>query len=339
MSGAALNLFYEEPDDDRWLPFDRYPRRLVRRIVRGPARPGGQRRMFMNLCAGLDRIGAAYRVNDYRHAAAHAGEIACIVGKPFVLDKRAWKNPIVFGAAVHSHPSDDPGLLARLPIRRILVPGEWMRRMCAPAWGDVVVTWPVGIDTDAWSTSGGAAGEVLLYDKILWDRPRNEALMLEPIRAALRRRGVAFREIRYGAYREEDYRAALARSRAMIFLCEHETQGIAYQQALACGVPLLAWDRQGPWLDPAYYPHRVVYGPVTGVPYWDERCGRRFQAIEEFEGAWEAFDAAARAGRYDPRAYILDNLTLEKCARRYVEIVRSVLDSPPPDRAPANREP
>jgi hypothetical protein len=336
MSDPVLNLFYEEPDGDRWLRFDRYPRRMVRRLVRGAPRPGGQRRMFMNLCAGLDRIGAAYRVNDYRHAATHPEQVACIVGKPFVLDKRAWKNPIVFGAAVHSHPIDDPGLLARLPIRRILVPGEWMRRMCEPAWGDAVVTWPVGIDTEAWNTSGGPAGDVLLYDKILWNRARNEALMLEPIRAVLRKRGVAFREIRYGAYREEEYRAALSRSRAMIFLCEHETQGIAYQQALACGVPILAWDRQGPWLDPAYYPHRVVYSPVTGIPYWNERCGHRFGAVADFDAAWETFDVAARAGRYDPRAYILDDLTLEKCARRYLDIVHSVLGSSALGPTPVN---
>mgnify|MGYP003341570386 FL=1 len=49
-----LNIFYEEPDPDRWVPYDRYPRRLVRRLVRGPAQPGGAMRVFLNLCAGLD---------------------------------------------------------------------------------------------------------------------------------------------------------------------------------------------------------------------------------------------------------------------------------------------
>ena len=31
-----LNLFYEVPDPDRWLPFDRFARRIVRRLVLGP---------------------------------------------------------------------------------------------------------------------------------------------------------------------------------------------------------------------------------------------------------------------------------------------------------------
>ena len=34
---AVLNIFYEEQEGDRWLSFDRYPRRVIRRIVRaGP---------------------------------------------------------------------------------------------------------------------------------------------------------------------------------------------------------------------------------------------------------------------------------------------------------------
>ena len=137
-----LNLFYEEPDPDRWLPFDRYPRRVIRRMVRGKPRVGGQQWVFLNLCAGLDGLGVKYRVNDYRHAQKHPDELACIIGKPHVLDKIAWKNPILFGAAVFSHPLADPDLLQRLPIRKVLVPGEWMRQMCEPYWGDKVAAWP-----------------------------------------------------------------------------------------------------------------------------------------------------------------------------------------------------
>jgi glycosyltransferase involved in cell wall biosynthesis len=40
----------------------------------------------------------------------------------------------------------------------------------------------------------------------------------------------------------------------MVFLCEHETQGFAYQQALSCGVPIIAWDRGGLLQDPKLLP-------------------------------------------------------------------------------------
>ncbi|MEQ1895768.1 MAG: hypothetical protein ABL971_00110 [Vicinamibacterales bacterium] len=119
-----LNLFYKEPDPDRILRFDRYPRKVLRRLVRGGRTPGGQERVFLNLRAGLSLLGVDFRVNDFRHARAHPNELVCIVGKPHLLDAMPWRNPIFFGASVFSHPIDNPTLLRRLPVERILVPGE-----------------------------------------------------------------------------------------------------------------------------------------------------------------------------------------------------------------------
>lgn len=322
----VLNLFYQEPEGDRWLPLDRYPRRLVRRLWRGEPQPGGQQRIFLNLCAGLDRIGVGYRVNDFGYARRNPGELACIVGKPFVLDKIEWKNPILFGAAVHSHPLDDPHLLQRLPIKKVLVPGPWMKEMCKPYWGDAVDIWPVGIDTDLWRPTDAAQKifDVLLYDKVRWKHDEYELTLIEPIRAALRKRGLSVREIRYGYYRERDFHAVLGQCRSMIFLCEHETQGIAYQQALSCNVPILAWGRGGFWQDPAYYPDKVRFEPVTSVPYWDDHCGRTFKTIDEFAPQWDEFWRDHRDGRYRPRDYILETLTLERSARHYVEFVHAL---------------
>ena len=321
-----LNIFFEEPERDRWLPFDRYPRRIVRQLLRGKLQAGGHRRIFLNLRAGLDRIGVSYRVNDYGFACRNPRALACIIGKPQVLDKIDWKNPILFGAAVFSHPLDDPHLFERLPVRKVLLPGAWMKEMWRPYWDEPVAVWPVGIDTERWQPRAPAAKpfDVLLYDKVRWDHERYESSLIEPIRGRLRQAGRSFREIRYGAYREVEFESALAECRTMVFLCEHETQGIAYQQALAAGVPILAWDRGGYWQDPAYFPAKVKFQPVTSVPYWDERCGLTFAAIEEFDEGWRRFWDEFQSGRYDPRAYILENLTLEKCAQHYLHQAQSV---------------
>jgi glycosyltransferase involved in cell wall biosynthesis len=350
----SLNLFYEEPEPDRWLPFDRYPRRLIRRILRGKPRPGGQTRVFLNLCAGLDKLGVKYHVNDYKHIQHHPEELACIIGKPHVLDKIPWKNPILFGAAVFSHPIDAPDLLKRLPIRKVLVPGEWMRQMCELFWGNKVIAWPVGIDTETWKprgemlktetlkseihkskieirkaesrndsdweTTDHKTTDFLIYDKVRWEHERYERELIQPIRDELKKRGLSFLEIRYGFYEEQDFHSLLQHCKAMIFLCEHETQGIAYQQALACGEPILTWDRGGYWQDPEYYPHRVKFQPVSSVPYWDERCGTKFQHISEFSVRLDQFGHKVQAGIFKPRDYILENLTLEKCAKAYLQL-------------------
>jgi glycosyltransferase involved in cell wall biosynthesis len=323
-----LNLFYEEPDPDRWLPYDRYPRRAIRRLLRGKSRISGQARVFVNLCAGLERLAVPYRVNDYAHVRHNPEELACIIGKPFLLDRFKWRNPILLGAAIYSHPSDDPHLLERLPVRKILVPGPWIKTMFEAYWNGVVKAWPVGIDTDCWmpSTPADKVADVLLYDKVRWDHDRYEVTLIAPIREFLSAQGHTFQEIRYGHYREEEFQRALSDCQTMIFLCEHETQGIAYQQALSCGVPIFAWDRGGAWRDPAYYPHKADFGPVSSVPYWDERCGMKFRDCEDFLTNWRAFWDQVQEERFQPRDYVLENLTLEKCASEYVRIARNVID-------------
>jgi hypothetical protein len=318
----VLNLFYHEPNPDRWLPFDRFPRAVVRRAFRGRPPIGGQKRVFINLCAGLDLLGRQYRVNDFRYARRNPHETVGIIGKPHVLDMTRWDNPIVFGPAVFSHPSDDPALLHRLDIRSVLVPGNWMRDMCQPFWGHRVTAWPVGIDTERWSLANAdqKTTDVLIYDKILWSRENRVQEILQPIRAKLAQLGLTSTEIRYGSYKEGDYHSLLAQCRAMIFLCEHETQGIAYQQALSRGVPILAWDRGGPWQDPSYFP-RINFGPVSSVPYWDDRCGVKFAAASDFDNTFQTFWELVRRRAFAPRDFILEHLTLERSAQHYVELI------------------
>ena len=169
-------------------------------------------------------------------------------------------------------------------VRKVLVPGEWMRQMCEPYYGEAVTAWPVGIDTESWKPHPNSKRtlDFLLYDKVRWEHQNYERMLLEPIRQELRRCRFSYTELCYGYYQEETFRELLGKCRAMIFVCEHETQGIAYQQALACGVPILAWDRGGHWQDPEFYPQRVKFQPVTSVPYWHEQCGQKFAAAADF---------------------------------------------------------
>lgn len=322
----VLNLFFEERDD-RWFPGDRHIRPLLRRLVKGESFISGQRRVLLNLCAGLDRLGIRYRVNDYRYIQKHPEELACIIGRPFILDWFKWKNPLLLGVAMYDHPVDAPERLNELQVKRVLVPCAWYADMFRPHWPHVDA-WPVGIDTDLWTPTpaDGKSVDVLLYDKVRWDYERYEPELIEPIRRQLEASGRTVEVIRYGHYKEADYKAALARCRSMIFLCEHESQGIACQQALSSGVPVFAWDRGGPWQDPKYFPHKVKYeGGVSSVPYFDARCGMTFTDATSFVAGWSAFWSHVSAGDFAPRDYVVENLTLEKGALHYYEIAEAAM--------------
>lgn len=311
-----------EPEVDRWLPGDRFVRPLVRRLRRGKTRPGGLEKVFLNLCLGLDRLGLRYESNLPFRRLRPADRVAILGLGRRCLDGYDRPNPIVAGIGLMTHPSEWPTLFTDYPVVRYLQHSAWCDAVYRPYFGDRCAIWPVGIDTARWQPAPVATKQTdfLLYDKIHWDRAGRETSLLAPIRAQLASAGCSHETLLYGAYEPGALRAALDRCRAMIFLSAHESQGIAAQEAMACGVPLLAWD-PGFLEDPDRFKWGQPVIPTTSVPYFDARCGLTFRDTAEFARQLPLFRDLLAAGRFAPRDYILENLTLEKCARRFVEIV------------------
>lgn len=316
---SRICLYYRnEPERDRWVPGDRFVRPFVRRIVRGKPRPGGVDKVFVNLCLGLDRLGISYAVNLPFKKLRDEDRVGVLGRGRYCLQGYDRPNPIVAGIGLMTHPSEWPTLCEDYPVVRYLQHSEWANDIYKPYYGDRCAIWPVGIDTEAWKPAGATKDlDVLLYDKVMWDRSRYELELIQPIREALSRRNLQFAELRYGSYAEADFRTLLARSKAMIFLCEHESQGLAYQECLSSDVPILAWD-QGRCLDPNRFQWGTPEIPATSVPYFDSRCGERFRRIEDFEPQLDLFLERLRLKDYKSRVYILENLTLEKCSGEFL---------------------
>ena len=198
---------------------------------------------------------------------------------------------------------------------------EWHQRLFARHYGDACAAWFAGVDLDAWPDRRGDPKDIdfIVYEKLLWDRERSAPKLVEPILAELSRRGLTAEVLRYGHYNHEQYRRLLSRARGMIFLVEHETQGLACQEAMASSVPILAWD-QGFWLDPS----RLLYDnepvPASSVPYFDARCGERFKDLEDLPAALDRF--LERRDTYAPRAFVAERLSMEKSAEIYMDLYR-----------------
>ncbi|MFW0717089.1 hypothetical protein [Pedobacter sp. N23S346] len=321
-----INLFYQEPDPDRWILYDRYPRRIIRRLIRGKRRPGGVMMIAIELMKGLDKLGIPYRFNDFNFAKNNPKELIGVIGKPQLIFRNKFKNPILFGSGVFSHPIDCPDLFINYPnVKKILVPGPWMKEMFKPYYGDKVLSWPVGIDTVKWNKKLKKSNtkDFIIYEKFLWNKEHNFKNILEPIKKILSQHKHTYEIIHYGEYSHDELLKRLNESTYAIFLGEHETQGLAYQQILSTDTPILAYDKNGVWPDPSYYP-KIIFKPVTSTPYWDDRCGIKFNSISNFETKLEMFKSKYEKGEFAPRDFILENLTLEICAKRYYDIYCSL---------------
>ena len=118
-------------------------------------------------------------------------------------------------------------------------------------------------------------------------------------------------------YSEEEYLQYLQESKYAIILDAHESQGFATQEALSCNVPLFVWNVNSFSQEVGTnYPDF----PATSIPYWDERCGEFFYNTEEIEKKFELF--LSKLETYQPRNYILENLSMEVCEKRLIDFVK-----------------
>jgi hypothetical protein len=320
-------LFFKNFEKDSFFRNDRYIKRVLRpiysRILRKQSISGFEV-WYQLLIKALRGAGYNVRLNDYRLAKLNPLYPVGLVGYPHLLDEWTLPNPAVLGPSLLDHPNQRADLMKNPKYKRYLVTCDWMHSLFAPIYGDKVADWRAGIDVDEWpdTKSPNKPVDVLIYDKIRWNRDSYTTSMLDPINKFLADKNLKVETIKYGSYQHKDYAHALARSKSMIFLCEHETQGMAYQEALISNVPILAWEN-GFWLDPRrpeYTPNPV---PATSVPYFSDTCGEKFQDFTDFSASFERF--WAKLGTYEPRAYIRNTLSFDESARLYIESYRAAV--------------
>lgn len=275
---------------------------------------------FLSLCRSLRLVGCDVRVNDFGALRRRSYYPIGLCGYPSVLSHVPGDNPVIFGHGDLGLPEAASVIAADERMRILIQPCEWACAFNRPYCGDKLRAFPVGVDSAQWHLPKTAkTHDFLVYDKLRWYRDERVPAIRDRLIASLEARGHSVTVLRYGAHPQDQFRQALATSRALLFLCEHETQGIAYQEALAAGVPVLAWD-EGELVDP----NLRHYAPdlrVTSVPYFDERCGMTF-TLETFEQVSRQFWAAI--DRFRPRDYVDDRLSMQRAGRDYLSLYSSI---------------
>lgn len=278
---------------------------------------------FLNLRRSLGAIGIETRVNDFAFARRHPDRPIGISGYPSVFDRVQLPNPAVFGPGFVPPPDQIQHTIDRNNLCVVTLPSEWPCQIWRTHLGERVQPFFVGIDLKEWPDRSTEPKnvDVIVYDKIRWNYAAREKDLLSPVFTHLARNNLSSIHLRYGHHHLAAFRAALSSARSLVFLCEHETQGLAYQEALASGVPVLAWD-DGKLIDPnqtKWAPDGLV---VSSVPYFDHRCGARFRT-GEFPKAFDEF--WTNLPGYRPRDYVAEALSLEASGRRYLSLLKQAM--------------
>ena len=193
--------------------------------------------------------------------------------------------------------------------KKIIAPSEWVKNKFITKFNlpeDKLAVWPVGIE------EFNNIREVN-YDCLIYFKRRDQS-ELDAVKKFLVSNGLSYRMVEYGTYGEDGFKQLVNSAKFCFLINGTESQGIAVQEIMSMGVPIIAWDIKE-WLDQGEA-YRV---PATSIPYWDERCGEVFFNIEDLEVTFSKF--YAKLDEYDPKAFIKDNLSFECSVKILLDIL------------------
>ncbi len=274
----------------------------------------GPKKVVENLIKGLDLIGYPYVVNQRLDATKrlyiHDDRVA--------LNRISILNPaikVIFGPNLFVRPADVPKSL-NVSRAVCLAPSK----VTMDFWRDFGFSkcpldyWATGIDTFRYKPQLKEKDIVMIYFK------QRLPYELSRVRSVLDARRIRYELIVYGSYKESAYQELLARSRYIVWLGRHETQGIALQEALAANIPILVCDvwSIGHSISGGgeFTSDEAAYPNASAAPYFDDRCGKKIWDFSDFPSAIDYMEREWRS--FKPRSFVVENLSLEKQAKDLV---------------------
>lgn len=258
----------------------------------------GPGKVISNLIKGFDDIGVEYILN--------------IDGdKNIILQDCDRLNGDVSGCLVGPNvctlPIDNSIIMSQ-NYDKLLVPSDWVKKLYSK-WvpEEKIHVWGVGIDTNKFKDSSKNKKE---YDFLIYFKRRGID-ELNHIINFLKDNNYTYFVIEYGKYIESEFIDIISKSKRGIVIDNCESQGIAIEEMMSCNLPLIVWDVTH-WVDRG----EQYKCEATSIPYWDSRCGEFFYDINNMLDKFNLF----MSNRYNPREYILENLTTEKQSKKILKI-------------------
>jgi glycosyltransferase involved in cell wall biosynthesis len=290
---------------------------------RGLPAYGGHPAVTRSICEGLKDLAVEYRLDPKK--TRDVSETVICIGDPRSLRQAIqWKRKgkikkLLAGSTIIESPLDGNGLILSKYLDRHICFSDWHKRsfeIQAPSLKDKLVSCPFGVDAEFWAPS---AMKNKNRRKILFYKKRAPEMFYNNCLNLAKEAGYEVEEIVYGNYTIPQYLEALGRNSLLVNWVDHETQGISMAEAWAANVPTFAWD-PGATFYPAYGKYYVF--DSSSAPYLTQDTGRFFRDADEFANLLELYETCP--SRFEPRKWVLTNLTDAICAKKLLDIIESI---------------
>jgi len=286
-----------------------------------PKRSPGPLAVQNNLLAGMRQVGHPVRVNPQISRVTPWVGVLSDPKKtlPWAIEakKTGFINRLVAGPNLVATPDQNEGILTHPAIDVVITPSQWVSdfyKKLKPELSDRIVIWPVGINEEYWSPAldpGTKQFDFLVYNKIQKPKYLN---FVDSITDYLQGLGLKIIILNYGYYLPGKYRRLLHSTRALLFLSESESQGLALFESWSCNIPTLVWDRH-------FWEYKGYQADGSSAPYLTELCGLSFPDLAHFTEMLDKF--INNLNTFKPREYILNNFNLAKAAKAYIQLFYS----------------
>ena len=243
----------------------------------------------------------------------------CVYSPSIPIDVNKYpKTKFMFGPHFSVFPEKQQMDIIRRSNVTYVQPSEWAVKVWEnnPHCNNIKIKpLPFGVDTVKFTNDKPISerDQVFIYFK------SRHPILLNTIEMFLKSKGINYKVFNYKTrYDENTYIEYLKNSKYGIWIGRHESQGFALEEALSMNVPLLVWNVKS--MNEEYgYNYEDI--PATVIPYWDERCGEFFYNINELNNIFNLF--VNKLKTYNPREYILENLSMDKCEQKLIDIIKN----------------
>jgi len=267
----------------------------------------GCKKVVDNLKKGFNELHQEYVENQI-------GDVnGCIHGGVLALQRLELPEKTLIGPEIMVLPSENQSYWLKYdnwcqPSRWVV---DYMKEFRETRTANFYV-WPTGIDTEEFKPQP----KIDEYDCFIYYKnvtKQTPVYKLDAVKKYLDNRGLKYNVIIYGQYQERQLKDLCQRSKFAIFLTGTESQGIAYMEVLASGVPIFVFEEK----EFSYYGYKFTNKNVSAAPYFDERCGAKAFDLSDLDHYF-----LDNLNNFKPRDYIMENHTCAKGAQKYIDILK-----------------
>ena len=148
---------------------------------------------------------------------------------------------------------------------------------------------------------------------------RRDTVLIQRIQDILNTMSISYKVFTYGSYNECLYQDALQQTKCIVWLGCHESQGFAFQEALARNIPILVYDVDSMFDEYQVYDHLRGTKDLfaTSASWWDDRCGEKIHTLEDLLPTLQHMLGNIQS--YSPAAFVREHLSDKVCMERMLK--------------------